>query len=289
MILPLKQLNYLREFWSDPCDAPLTIYAKAFFPAALTALITWFTPDITNILFNAAKPVKAIARRRSGSKFRSGSKGGRGRGKRSKLNPLNFDQDEFIGKRIGATTSFAGRTIGNAEFRLWMVYGVLERIGLWIMIINLTADFFYNWMTLAEKSEFCQAQRNLIVLRERVDLGSLSILGWYGFYCPILLKQRGLVAGYSSVSVPAGQWVTMSGGGSFEPVEGEAITMEIRIQDGNGAIFAEGSTTGQPGEGGEVAVEARVRGPRLLTIQHRVSYPCRVTGAWSAHGIPSPV
>lgn len=289
MILPLRQLNYLKEFWFDPCDAPFTVYARAFFPAALQALITWYTPDLTNILFNATRPVKALNKRRSGRKGVGGSKSGRPPRGRRVFNPLAFDQDEFIGKKIGATTNFQNRSIGGLEWRLWQIYGILERIGLWVLVINLVADFFYQWMSLAEKSEYCQAQRSYIVVRRRPLMFQFHTTGWLEMTAPIVEKQRGLISGTSSVQVPAGMWLNVSAGGTARPTSDRPIRYDIRIIDSENNVFAQEGTSGSPNQSVETAVNAKIRGPRIIRIQHRVDWLAESEGSWTAFGTPSPI
>lgn len=288
MILPLRQLNYLKEFWFDPCDAPLVVYARAFIPAFLILLLTWYTPDLSNILFNATKPTKAIAKRRSGRKGKGGSKAFRPGSRWSRLNPAAFDIDEFIGKQIGATTNFQNRSIGGLEWRLWLVFGVLERIGYKIFVINAVTDFFFNWMSIAEQSEFCMAQRSYIVLREQQGGILLSLGGWNGVYCFTVLKQRGIASGVSSVAIPANQWITVSAGASFRPsIPGQIPQVKVRLRDSTGNIVegevtsdAEGNSTGN--------VEGRFRGPRIVYFEAETTHNARYDATLSAHGIPAP-
>lgn len=288
MVLPIRQLNFLKEFWFDPCDAPLTVYARAFFPAFLVLLITWFTPDLSNILFNATKPTKALAKRRSGRKGKQGSKAFRPGSKWSRLNPFAFDQDEFLGKKIGATTNFNTRIIGGLEWRLWLVFGLLERINYQIFVINAVTDFFFNWMSIAEKSVFCMAQRAYILVREQTGGILLSLGGWNGVYCFTILKQRGIASGVNSVAIPEHRWITVSAGASFRAsIPGQFPEVHVRLRDSTGHVI-NGETSYDPEGKATSHVSWRFRGPRIVYFEANTTHNAIYDATLSAHGIPAP-
>lgn len=264
-----QRLNFLKDFFIDPCDAPFTVYAESFAPAALKLIITWFTPDLKNILFNAAKPSKALGRRRSQRKGFNIGKAGRF-GKPGVIRrTVGFDQDDWIGRKLQGVTTFGQRVIGNFEFRMWLVYGILERIGFYIFVADIVSDFLYNWFSLVEESRFCQAQRADVMVRERDTGHYAGIFGWIGVECFTILKQRGIISGSSSVIIPAGSTITVTGSSTFTQGVDLNYRYEVRLVSSRRGVIDSnvGEISSNPSE--TLAVHAKVTGPDLIRFQHR--------------------
>lgn len=266
-----ERLNFIKDFFVDPCDAPWTLYAEAFGPAALEAAVTWYTPDLTNILFNAAKPTKALAKRRSQRKGKTIGKSGRF-GKNGVLRRfVNFDQDDWIGKKIRGFTNFADRKISGREWALWVSYGLLERVAFWFFVIDLVTDFLFNWASLVEESKFCQARGALVVLREGSQKTVGAVGGWKPIMCEIILKQRNVSSGVSSVFVPDGARMKLVVSSTAQPIDGKDKGYQLRIIDGFGTVFAEASGTASTASPSPVTLKADLIGGRNYFIEQKVS------------------
>lgn len=159
----IDKINYIVDFWIDPCNAPLLLYLELALPPAGDALVTWFTYGLADVLRGYARPSKALGGRRSTRKGKGKKPRTRlGRaaaqaGRRGRMLPgFGDDSGGFLGKNLPGAKEFKKRPISQGEFNLWILDDVGQKVLLALLITDIAIDFGYEWATLLDMSEFCQ-------------------------------------------------------------------------------------------------------------------------------------
>ena len=258
----LERLNYVADFLFDPCDAPFTLYVRTMLPALLEAAILWWAPVPDEIFTAWARPTRAMGRMRSRRKGTRGSKGGR-RGPRSRLGRIiNFDTNEFIGKRLPGAEKLGAATLNSFTFNLWRIFGFLQLLGLVWLVWEVISGFFVRWFSLLYETEYCKATTHAILDSYSTGYQISEIVENNAFLALIVRKQRGLVSvvpGGGSIGVHNGKVIaSVTLEGSFP----ENAWLEI--------VFWPGSA----GQGEPLSVQrAQVGGEGLRVITAAQDYP----------------
>lgn len=214
----VERLNYISSFFFDPCDAPLSLYVETMLPALLEAAILWYSPVPDEIFTAWARPSRALGRMRSGRKGTGGSKAGRW-GKNSKvMKVINFDTNEFIGKRLPGAELLGEATLFRGTAFLWRIFGFLQLLGLMWLVWEVVSGFFAKWFSLLYETEYCQATTTAVL--DSYGTGHLisNVVENNGFLALSVQKQRGPIAvGPSVVTAGLPNLTVMAG---FE-IDGE--------------------------------------------------------------------
>lgn len=190
----LERLNYISSFFFDPCDAPFTLYVETMLPALLEAAILWYSPVPDEIFTAWARPSKAMGRRRSGRKGARGSKAGRW-GKNNKLMRIvNFDTNEFIGKRLPGAELLGEATLNRGTMFLWRIFGYLQLLGLVWLIWEVVSGFFAKWFSLLYETEYCRATGVAVLDSYSTGYSISNIVENNGFLALNIQKQRGPIS-----------------------------------------------------------------------------------------------
>lgn len=264
----LERLNYIADFFFDPCDAPLTIYAETMLPALIEAAILWYAPVPDEIFTAWARPTKAMGRMRSGKKGRRGSKAGKW-GKNSKLlKVINFDTNEFIGKRLPGAEKLGEASLRFGAFNLWRIFSFIQFFGLIWLVWEVVSGFFARWFSLLYETEYCRATTSAIL--DSYDNGYIisNIVGDNGFLALTIRKQRGPISvipgGFSTIASnplavvgveilgdpPEGAWVEVvfwrggSGTGTIESIQRRQVGPEFSRTQGFNFKPRHSGTTG---------------------------------------------
>lgn len=152
----VERLNYIIDFFFDPCDAPFTLYVETLLPALLEAAILWYSPVPDEIFTAWARPSRAMGRMRSARKGTRGSKAGR-KGPRTRLGRIvNFDVNEFIGKRIPGAELLGTASLNRLTFNLWRIFGLTQLLGLIWLVWEVVTGFWVRWFSLLYETEYCR-------------------------------------------------------------------------------------------------------------------------------------
>lgn len=190
----LERLNYISNFFFDPCDAPLSIYAETMLPALLEAAILWYSPVPEEIFTAWARPTKAMGRLRSGKKGARGSKAGKW-GKNSKIfRAINFDTNEFIGKRLPGAEKLGEASLRFGAFHLWRIFSFLQFFGLVWLVWEVISGFWAKWFSLLYETEYCQATTTAILDSYSTGYSISNIVSDNGFLALSVQKQRGPIS-----------------------------------------------------------------------------------------------
>lgn len=169
----LQKWNYIKNFWFDPCDAPISVYITTLYPALIEALMTYYAVDLVQIFTGFVAPGSPLKGRRGGShrgpkqglssyeKAKKGQRNGKG-GKRTFIRRLRkysgFDPYDWLGKKGGQFFGLPGREVTPGVQFLWHVYGLEQRVAYFMMFAEITEQFFYKWLSGVAESRYCDAQ-----------------------------------------------------------------------------------------------------------------------------------
>lgn len=215
----LDKINYVVEFAMDMCDAPIQVYIRTLWPALLEALITWYALDLTQIFTAWARPHSALRGRRGGGHGKAkpkptGPDRGPGHGKGGKRTWLKrwtayigFDPWDWLGRNLPFAEANAGRAVSPGVVTMWTIYDLGQRIMFWVMVYEVTEQFFYKWASGIANSYYCKEQyRPWCMCTSATDsnLGQLD-------YTPIMIET---VVKARSTAWSAGNGIMVFGAGS---------------------------------------------------------------------------
>lgn len=277
------RINFVVDHWADPCDAPISIYIKTFWPAFLEALWYWWMLDIKNILTAYVRPSKAIGRSRGSRKGRArgpkhkrrGGRIGKQAAWRRALGKIfGFDPNEFLGKNLFGARELSGRKVTGGIVHLWLIEGVVERGLFWYSVVDVTTQFAYRWTSLIYQSEFCRRARYGVLLARGNNQIISNIVEWNTLLMPTVDKQRGpIVWDTLGGSVPAGPY-TIAAQVDFTPFPDSGQEIEIGIfVDGFSDTIPVASQKSPAGNTGtvQVPISASIQGPATFTIRAKTN------------------
>ena len=170
----IDQWNYIVNFWTNPCNAPFSVYLELLKEPAGEAALRYVIPTVGDLAYAYARPSKAIGPSgaippRRGSKGKGkGTTGFSSIGNAWKKTPgLGTDIANFIGDKLPGAHQNATDVITDGQRYFWHFADWAERILFYFFIFDITTDLLYDWAILLDESEFCQAQ----------DRGGLSYKG----------------------------------------------------------------------------------------------------------------
>jgi hypothetical protein len=139
------KVNAIIDFWSNPCDAPWTVYIETLYPAAGRFFLAIIDTSLLDIAREYLRPRAGLTRGNQRKK-------GRRRGWRG----LPRVDGQMIGRLIPGAQTLAGMEYGaNTKF-LWQIDGIIQR-GLWyVVLIDATTDGFYWWAQGIKEIGFCK-------------------------------------------------------------------------------------------------------------------------------------
>lgn len=211
---PIEKINFIIKFLVDPCDAPLTVYARWAWPALLDLLLDYFTFQPDEIIIQSFRTRTAPLRQRSGRKGGRGSKASRSRFRKKLGQIVDFDPNEQLGKKLGKATKLAWRAKGPTS-ALWLLHGILQRLFFYLFLAELLTDFFYNWFSLMTAHGYCQAQGDDVLLAEGPTQLPLAIVEKNAIGMSSILKIRGKVAWNTFAGSFTGDQATLVVSGNF--------------------------------------------------------------------------
>lgn len=190
-----EKVNTIKRQITDPCDAPFTVYLETFFRALLRMFIAYFAFDLTQIITGF------VAERYHLGYTRGGPHGGRSKKKRghhvshSRFTKwLNFDPWDWIGRKVGGWFRVEGEVTGVVLHHFWQIFTIEQEIAYKFFVVELVADFFYNWSSFLAETYYCQATFYPILYAT----GGYSLEGQSQDTSPVLVpdihKARGAVS-----------------------------------------------------------------------------------------------
>lgn len=159
----LDKINYIIDFWLDPCNAPILVYIKLAKVPAGDAILMWLTFGLADVVRGFWRPSRALGGRPS---TRRGKPKPRPRKIPTRLSQtitavkslpgIGDDSGGWLGKNIPGAQEVKGRHIGQGQIHFWILDDMGQKVLLALLIADIGIDFLYDWATLLDASEFCQ-------------------------------------------------------------------------------------------------------------------------------------
>ena len=169
-----REANFIKRIALHDCARPWYVYVETFFPAFVELIITVAIFDLEDVLRAHGEKIAA-----------EGKSAGRRKGRHT--------------PKIRITS----RDLGIARYTLLglrtvlIVTKPLELIGFAWLLLSAVDDFFYNWQTLLEQSDFCS---------QPIESGPLTRSRGPGF---IGILPGGAVTPLPTVEQNRGAWATI--------------------------------------------------------------------------------
>lgn len=185
------KINYILNFMFDMCDAPYSVYVRTLWPALLEAIITYYDLDPIQIFTKWAKP-PTVYKDARGGKHGKGNRRTRGSRtyRRYWRSFSGFDPNNSIGGMFPPRDGFFPYSGTPGVHTLWHLYDVEQRVMYWIMIYEVTEQFFYKWSSGVARSYYCQAQYRPICLCQSVDDGNIPLVELSPIFIEEVIKAR---------------------------------------------------------------------------------------------------
>jgi len=269
-----KKVNYVVDFVLDPCHAPILVYAELAIVPFGDLVLAWLTFGWDDVARGFFRPTKAMRRTRS---FRRGKRPpGRGRvvGFLRKVPGIGDDVGNWVGKKIPGHSELAGRSISQGEKFLWITDGLVQRLLLWWLIIDILSDFFYEWATLIDASEFCLAQTDGTMYYDGPGIALSPHTDWGATGAPIEHWTEGPITwNVTSGFAFARRWTVISAY-TAENRGPNPITWEQRIKVnyiGNPKFYYSGEVIIPPGGEVSTIVTGVIQGPVGFIVEQDCS------------------
>jgi len=190
------QVNYIKKFISNPCDAPWTVYLELFFPAFGKAILTILTFGMDDVMRGYFRPkgVRGPWHRRKGRKGKARFRG-------------IPEIGEAVGSHLPGAESVRGRSVTHGVKHMWMVDGVLQRVLWYWLLVDVVVTGLFEWTSMINKTEFCTLGFPNALAAHGSGGSAIPIVGWGALTLPDIDYLRGATTwNVSTGSVPAGEY-----------------------------------------------------------------------------------
>ncbi len=175
---PDQRLPFIYRQFVDPCDAPITVWIEAFWPAFLHAIITWYQVDLLQIVRTMWKPPLMGWRLRGGRHGGGPSRSRRG-GFRSKFGKIvGFDPNDYVGNALNPFADEEMVMLLPGEIFFWTSIEVLILFFFEYQIYDISTAFLYEWTSGVSRSPYCHARDDAVLLATAPGYPLLGIFGW---------------------------------------------------------------------------------------------------------------
>jgi hypothetical protein len=256
----IDKVNYVIDYFENPCDAPFLVYVETLLPAVLEAFVTLEEYDPNQIIRNFSRP----------RGLRSGRHGrlGRANGKRGFGIP---DINDEIADFFKESADFEKRTISNGVRHLYTVLDVLEKGLFYLLLADLATEFAYRFTSLIKRTEACTGKHRAAGNWDKTLSEPLPIIGWQG-------------PGIGTIGYQHPPYLTVSPGGAMISQFPMQVVLAAKAVNANlganliGLAFFVGTDTTTPIEAdiagfigpGEAGLVAKITIPANTVVQPAV-------------------
>lgn len=238
-----EKVQFIWDFWADPCDAPFSVYLKCLWPVWLKLVITWYAFDPLQFFTGFVSPFGGKKTKR-GSPHGQGKqgKGGKRTWKKAWKGWTGFDPSDWLGRKAQQPFGLNGRPVPAGVGTLWNVYGLQQRVVNYLFIYSLIEEGLYEWSLALAATEYCQAvQMPIATGYQPADVIS-GILEFWPLTFPFEQKARN------------GAFVRGNGGRTGKPFSNAVFTGDLFIDDPSMGPFVVKlrSSDGQEVNSGEI-------------------------------------
>lgn len=187
----ITRVNFITKFFMDPCDAPVSVYAKTMFPALMDMLVDLFAFNVEEYSQQKTLSIAYPKDKKSKSKTRRGRKGGDRHKLRWLTQALISDPGEILGKKHARDFGGARRILTGGRSHFWLLGAFAQRLMFWLWFIVRLSQFFVDWWNGLVAAGYCEERGTPILLCHEVIDGSAALVGWNSVNFWTILKQRG--------------------------------------------------------------------------------------------------
>lgn len=195
------QLDFIKTFIMDPCDAPWTAYALTMFGATVELFVKLWAWDYEQTYYDLLKEKYPGRRRRRDRKGLRGKKSTRLSRRLSWLRNILSDPSSQLGKDLGRALRIPPRPPSMVRGWLWAIYGILEAANFFFFLVDLVVGWFYRWMTLLWNSRYCQARDDCVIMKGETNWVGAAIFGETAVIVTNVIKIRGPISHSGSTVV----------------------------------------------------------------------------------------
>lgn len=251
------KVNTIVDFWSNPCNAPYSVYIETLYPALGRMFLVIIDTSLLDIARSYLRPREGLTRGHN-----------RKKGRRRGRIPRIPDTADMFARMIPGAKAFEGMEYGaNTKF-LWQVDGIIQR-GLWyIVFVDATTEGLYYWAQGIKEEKFCQpTNRPGIFLTNPSPFAT----AFFGLWFPspgwsISWQEPGYDWFFTDLTVPEGRHEFAYRAEYVN--DGDAWgRVEVRLK-GAGAEN-QGSVIVPPREGRTLTFGGGLRGPARYVLEQR--------------------
>lgn len=187
-----ERLDFIWRQLIDPCDAPLTLWIEKMLPHAWELILELYAFDMLNTFSESVKPRLGPPTPRSRRHWGGGKKGSRNNWRRGVGNALAFDPGQWLGERMPWSEDFRSRPMPPGTLAMWTIYGLLERVLLSWMVLDMSTEFAYRWASSMAQTRYCRMRQAAVLLARNEWYQLTGIFGWSTIVWHETLKIRGM-------------------------------------------------------------------------------------------------
>lgn len=231
-----RAVNMVWRMLMDGCDAPLTVWLDEFWEPAGKLVLAWYTIDLMNILSTWLQPKGLPVKMRTARHGGNGRKHKRGSIRTLPGKAVSFDIGEFIGSNLWGAEELSHRPVPPGTMSLWTIFGAIERLNYFFMVLELGGDFIVNWCSAVVKLGYCGNRDDAVLLAVKPWAQQIGIFGWSAVVWDETLKNRKLTfwngVGWNQLNGTSTMYVRMNAK-CLEAVGGEGVCgLRFRCLDG---------------------------------------------------------
>jgi hypothetical protein len=251
------KVNAIVDFWSNPCDAPWTIYIETLYPAAGRFFLAIIDTSLLDIAREYLRPRQGLTRGNNRKKGR----------RRGRIGIPRVD-GQMIGKLIPGASIWAANEYGaNTKF-LWQIDGIIQR-GLWyVVLLDATAEGFYWWAQGIKEIGFCKPiNRPGIFADNNAPLATAFFGQWYpspGWN--VHWKEGGFDWLITTLSTPS-TWVAFNYNAFYDNTGSAWGRVEVRLKGAGADLF--GSVIVPPHSSRQLNMSGTFRGGATFQLEQR--------------------
>jgi hypothetical protein len=253
------KVNTIIDFWSNPCNAPWTVYVETLYPALGRMLLVIVDVSLLDLIKTYLEPRGQSTR---GNKRKKG---------RRRAIPRGIpDPSDLLARLIPGRDFFEGRRAGPNEAFIWRIDGIIDR-GLWYwLIIDATTEGFYWWAMGIKEERFCQPTNRPGMLATSSNPFAIALAGnWIA--AGNFTKQWGepdIDIFISALNVPAGNY-TVSYIATYANPHNAYAQFSVRLRGaGPDAVY---TVIIPPAQTRTVSFSFPLRGPTVLPFESNTS------------------
>lgn len=192
------KVNTIVNFWSNPCNAPWSVYIETLYPALGFMFLALVDTSLLDIARSYLRPRGGLTRGHN-----------RKKGRRRGRIPRIPDSADLFARMIPGATIYQGMEYGANTRFLWQIDGIVQR-GLWYwLVLDATTDGLYYWAQGIKEERYCQPTNRPGFF---ATTPSVTEVAFFGLWFPSVKwttswAEPGFGITIGNLDTPPGRWV----------------------------------------------------------------------------------